>query len=104
MNSFDEILCTDIEVRKRNLCSSSDTSASQSDSGKDNTLDSDIFPEFCKLLEGNEATGDDDDSQGCPLPGTPEDESVIDTKVNIIFQGQNMALILMNLFFLLQQV
>ena len=71
MSAFDEILCSDIGVRERTL------------DGSNNLLeDSDLFPEFSQLLQVNESTADDDDSQGCPLPGTPEDESIIDAKVS----------------------
>lgn len=75
MSGFDEILGTEIEVRKRTLDQQSlDTDKDLPDAA----LDSDLFPEFSKLLEDHEPG--DDDSQGCPLPGTPEDESLIDSK------------------------
>lgn len=75
MSGFDEILGTEIEVRKRTLDQRSvDTDKDLPDAA----LDPDLFPEFSKLLEDHEPG--DDDSQGCPLPGTPEDESLIDSK------------------------
>lgn len=72
MSGFDEVLGTKIEVRKRTLGNSMDKDLS------DGSLEQDLFPEFTKLLE--DAVPGDDESEGCPLPGTPEDESLIDSK------------------------
>ncbi|MPC11594.1 hypothetical protein E2C01_004264 [Portunus trituberculatus] len=72
MSGFDEILGTKIEVRKRTLGTSLDKDLC------DGALEQDLFPEFTKLLE--DAVPGDDESEGCPLPGTPEDESLIDAK------------------------
>nr|XP_045592482.1 adiponectin receptor protein-like isoform X2 [Procambarus clarkii] len=72
MSAFDEVLGTKIEVRRRTLGRTIDK-----DFTDDATLETDLFPEFSKLLE--DVPGDDD-SEGCPLPGTPEDESLIDAK------------------------
>ena len=72
MSGFDEVLGTKIEVRKRILGASLDKDLC------DGGLEQDLFPEFTKLLE--DAVPGDDESEGCPLPGTPEDESLIDAK------------------------
>lgn len=71
MSGFDEILGTKIEVRKRTLLGASTSEDSTA-------LDRDLFPEFSKLLE--DSVSGDDESEGCPLPGTPEDESLIDSQ------------------------
>lgn len=74
MSGIDEVLGTKIEVRKRTLGTSVD-----SKDLSDGSLEQDLlFPEFTKLLE--DAVPGDDESEGCPLPGTPEDESLIDSK------------------------
>ena len=72
MSGFDEILGRKIEVRRRTFGNSLDKDIS------DGSLDHDLFPEFTKLLE--DTVPGDDESEGCPLPGTPEDESLIDAK------------------------
>lgn len=77
MSGFDEILGTAFEVRKRTLggCNESVHLTDAIDSLPPDLL----FPELDKLLDAGDV-GDDDDSQGCPLPGTPEDDSLIDSK------------------------
>lgn len=42
-------------------------------------LGADLFPEFKTVLPGEDSV--DEDSDGCPLPGTPEEESLMDPKV-----------------------
>lgn len=79
MSGFNEIIGKNIHIHKKNLCSeSSDTSSYYSLGDTDKqvlTLDQ-VFPEFSRLLE--EPDGADDDSHGCPIPGTPEeDESLL---------------------------
>lgn len=79
MSGFDEILGTKIEVRKRTLgnpLAAPPPLSTKDLSQEDATLETDLFPEFSKLLED----AGDDESEGCPLPGTPEDESLIDSK------------------------
>lgn len=75
MSGFDEILGTKIEVRKRTLGRPPSSSLLSHEDVA--TLETDLFPEFSKLLE---VDAGDDESEGCPLPGTPEDESLIDSK------------------------
>lgn len=43
--------------------------------------DLDLFPEFKSVLGGEDSV--DEDSEGCPLPGTPEEESLMDPKVSL---------------------
>lgn len=74
MSGFDEVLGTKILVRKRTLGSTS-MDKDLSDGSLEQEL---LFPELSKLLE--DAVPGDDESEGCPLPGTPEDESLIDSK------------------------
>ena len=42
-------------------------------------IERDLFPEFENVLDGGNSV--DDESEGCPLPGTPEEESLMDPKV-----------------------
>lgn len=76
MSGFDEVLGTRIEVRRRTLGHSMDLSEGsvEAEQAEQDLL----FPEFTKLLE--DAVPGDDESEGCPLPGTPVDESLIDSK------------------------
>ncbi|KAL7648112.1 UNVERIFIED_CONTAM: hypothetical protein RMT77_000013 [Armadillidium vulgare] len=78
MSGFDEILGTKIQITKKSLGTEhSDSSSCYSlgDSEKQSLNIEQVFPEFTKLLE--EPDGVDDDSQGCPIPGTPEEDEAL---------------------------